>query len=111
MRLLRIVRLVAFLFPDRKFRTLIRMLVDKCLKLLNHSERKEVAVDEPSKDNAAAMLRFFSCHQKYQHQEPLKDRGILGVTVKEIWEDGDKNHNEFEYEKLLVTKQVHATLM
>jgi hypothetical protein len=40
MRLLRIVRLVAFLFLGRKFRTLIRTLVDKCLKLLNHSERR-----------------------------------------------------------------------
>jgi hypothetical protein len=40
MRLLRIVCLVAFLFPGKKFRTLIRMLVDKCLKLLNHSERR-----------------------------------------------------------------------
>jgi hypothetical protein len=40
LRLLRIVRLVVFLFPGRKFRTSIRALVDKCLKLLNHSERK-----------------------------------------------------------------------
>jgi hypothetical protein len=40
MRLLRIVHLVAFLFPDRKYRTSIRMLVDKCSKLLNHSERR-----------------------------------------------------------------------
>jgi hypothetical protein len=73
--------------------------------------RKEVVVDEPSKDNATAVLKFFSCHKKYQHQEPLKDLGIPGVAVDEFWKDGDKDHNEFEYGKLLVTKHVHAKLM
>jgi hypothetical protein len=73
--------------------------------------RKEVVVDEPKKDNAPAVLKFFSCHKKYQHQEPLKDLGILGMTVEEFWEDSDKDYNEFEYGKSLVTKQVHAKLM
>jgi hypothetical protein len=73
--------------------------------------RKEVMVDEPSKDNATVVLNFFSCHKKYQHQEPLKDLGIPGMTIEVFWEDGDKDHNEFEYEKLFVTKQVHAKLM
>jgi hypothetical protein len=66
---------------------------------------------EPSKDNSTAMLKFFSSHKKYQHQEPLKDLGIPDMTVEEFWEDGDKDYNEFEYGKLLVTKQVHANLM
>jgi hypothetical protein len=56
------------------------------------------------------MLKFFSCHKKYQHQE-LKDLGIPGMTVKQFWKDGDKDHNEFESGKLLVTKQVYAKLM
>jgi hypothetical protein len=73
--------------------------------------RKEVVVDEPSKDNVIIVLKFFSCHKKYQHQEPLKDLGIPGMTAEEFWEDGDKDHNEFEYGKLLVTKQVHAKLI
>jgi hypothetical protein len=73
--------------------------------------RKEVVVDEPSKNNATAVLKFFSCHKKYQHQEPLKDLGIPGMTVEEFWEDGDNDHNEFEYRKPLVTIQVHAKLM
>jgi hypothetical protein len=38
----------------------------------------------------------------------LKDLGIPGMTVEEFWEDGNKYHNEFEYGKPLVTKQVHA---
>jgi hypothetical protein len=31
---------VAFLFLGKKFRTSIGMLVDKCFKVLNHSERR-----------------------------------------------------------------------
>jgi hypothetical protein len=73
--------------------------------------RKDIVVDEPSKDNTIAVLKFFSCHKKYQYQEPLKDLGIPGMTVEEFWEDGDKDHNEFEYGKPIVTKQVHAKLM
>jgi hypothetical protein len=73
--------------------------------------RKEVVVDESSKDNATAVLKFFSCHKKYQHQEPLKDLGIPDMTIEEFWEDGDKYYNEFEYGKTLITKQVHAKLM
>jgi hypothetical protein len=68
-------------------------------------------VDEPSKDNVTTVLKFFSCHKKYLQQEPLKDLGILGMTVEEFWEDGDKDYNEFEYGKPLVTKQVHENLM
>jgi hypothetical protein len=73
--------------------------------------RNEVVVDEPSKDNATVVLKFSSCHKKYQHQEPLKDIGIPSMTVEEFWEDGDKDYNQFEYGKPLVTKQVHAKLM
>jgi hypothetical protein len=73
--------------------------------------RNEVVVDEPSKDNVAAVLKFSSCHKKYQHQEPLKDIGIPGMTIEEFWEDGDKDYNQFEYGKPLVTKQIHAKLM
>jgi hypothetical protein len=42
------------------------MSVDKCLKLLEPF-RKEVVVDEPNKDNATAVSKFFSCHKKYQY--------------------------------------------
>jgi hypothetical protein len=73
--------------------------------------RKEVVVDEPSKDNEIAVLKFFSCHKNYQHQEPLKDLGIPDMTIEEFWEDGDKDHNELVYGKPLVTKQVNAKLM
>jgi hypothetical protein len=73
--------------------------------------RKKVVVDEPSKDNAVAVSKIFSCHKKYQHHEPLKDLGIPGMTIEEFWEDSDKDYSEFEYGKVLVTKQVNAKLM
>jgi hypothetical protein len=47
--------------------------------------RKEVVLDEPTKDNAIVVLKFFSCHKKYQHQAPLKDLGIPGMTIEEFW--------------------------
>jgi hypothetical protein len=64
--------------------------------------RKEIVVDEPSKDNVTAVLKFFSCHKKYQHQEPLKDLGIPSMTVEEFCKDGDKDYNEFKYGKRLL---------
>jgi hypothetical protein len=68
-------------------------------------------VDEPSKDSVTAVKKFFGCLQKYQHKESLKDVGVSGRNVEEFWEEGDKDYNEFEYEKLLVTKQAHTKLL
>jgi hypothetical protein len=34
-----------------------------------------------------------------------------GITVEKFWKDGDKDYNEFEYEKTLVTKQAHTKLV
>jgi hypothetical protein len=73
--------------------------------------RKEVVVDEPNKDMVTAVSKFFSCHKKYEHQEPLRDLAIPSMTVEEIWEDSDKDHNEFVYGKSVVTRQVHANFM
>jgi hypothetical protein len=67
-------------------------------------------VDEPSNDTANAVKNFFGCLQKYQHNEPLKDLGVLGRTIEEFWEDSHKDYKEFEYGKSLVTKQAHTKL-
>jgi hypothetical protein len=75
------------------------------------SFRKEVVVDEPSKDDATTVSKFFSCYKKYQHTEPLKGLGIPGMTIEEFWEDGDKDYNELEYGKSLVTKHTHTKLL
>jgi hypothetical protein len=67
-------------------------------------------VDEPSKDSATAVKKFFSCYQKYQHKESLKDVGVSRMTVKEFCKDGDKDYDLFEYGKSLITKQAHTKL-
>jgi hypothetical protein len=59
--------------------------------------RKEVVVDEPSKDGTTAMSKFFNCHKKYQHMEPLKHLVIPCMTIEEFWKDCDKDYNEFDY--------------
>jgi hypothetical protein len=50
--------------------------------------------------NLARMMRpqcrnFLVVIKKYQHEKPLKDLGIPGMTIEEFWEDGDKDYNEF----------------
>jgi hypothetical protein len=100
----------AFFVSEQKVQNINK---NACRQMFNFLKpfKKDVVVDEPSKDNATAVLKFFSCHKKYQYQEPLDDLGIPGMTVEEYWEDGDKDHNEFEYGKPLITKQVHAKFM
>jgi hypothetical protein len=110
MRLLRIVHLVAFFVSEQKVPNIDKNACKQMFKALEPF-RKEVMVDEPSKDNVTIVLKFFSCLKKYQHQEPLKDLGIPGMTIEKFWKDGNKDYNEFKYEKPLVIKQVHANLM
>jgi hypothetical protein len=73
--------------------------------------KKEAVVDEPSKDIATVVSKFFSSHKKYKHKEPLNDLGFPGMTVEEFWEDGDKDYYKFKYGKLLIAKQAHAKLL
>jgi hypothetical protein len=72
--------------------------------------RKEVVVDEPSKDDATAVSNFFSCYKKYQHKEPFKHLVIPSMTIEEFWKDGDKDYNKFEYGKQLVQAATKSKL-
>jgi hypothetical protein len=76
MRLLKIVRLVAFLFLSRKFRTSIRMLVDKCLKLLN------ITPDFKAKQNAHSMCAQESSLHIYHTENGYR---ITNVTIYNIF--------------------------
>jgi hypothetical protein len=38
----------------------------------------------------------------------LEDLAGPGMTVKEFWQQVDKDYTEFEYGKLLVPRQVHV---
>jgi hypothetical protein len=71
--------------------------------------RKEVVVDEASKDDATVVSNFFTCYKKYQHKEPLNDLGFPSMTIEEFWKDDDKDYNEFEYGK--PTKQAQEKLL
>jgi hypothetical protein len=92
-----------FFVSGQKVQNIDKNACRQMLKALE-SFRMEVVIDEPSKDNATVVLKFFSCHKKYQHQELLKDIGIGGMTIEKFWEDGNIDYNEFEYGKPLVTK-------
>jgi hypothetical protein len=59
--------------------------------------RKEVVVDEPNKDFATVVKKFFCCYKKYQHKETLKDLRVPGMTVEEFWEDGDKDYTKLSW--------------
>jgi hypothetical protein len=75
--------------------------IDKntCRQMLQALEpfRKDVVVDEPSKDFTTVVKKFFSCCKKYQHKESFKDLGVPSMTVEEFWKDGDKDYTLFEY--------------
>jgi hypothetical protein len=72
--------------------------------------KQDVEVDEPSKDNTKAVGKFFGGLQKFKHMEPLVDLNTPGMTVQEFWQHDNRDCKLFEYEKLLVPKQVHAKL-
>jgi hypothetical protein len=70
----------------------------------------DVKVRECSKDILTAVGKFFSSLAKYRPKEPFKDLGIPRMTPEEFWQDDDNDYVKFEYGKLVVLKQVHATL-
>jgi hypothetical protein len=67
-------------------------------------------VDKTSKDPKAIMDKFYDGLKSYKTNKPLEDLTLVGMTVKEFWQRGDKDIREFEYEKSLVPKHVHLKL-
>jgi hypothetical protein len=64
-------------------------------------------VDEPSKDLKTVVEKFYDGLKNYKTKKPLEDLAILGITVKEFRQHGDKKYTEFEFGKPLVPKYVH----
>jgi hypothetical protein len=62
---------------------------------------KDVVVDEPRKDTAIAVKKFFGCLQKYQYNQPLKDLCVLGRTIEEFWETVTKIKRNLSMESRL----------
>jgi hypothetical protein len=67
-------------------------------------------VDKTSKDPKAIMDKFYDGLKSYKTNKPLEDLTLVGMTIKEFWQRGDKDIREFEYEKPLVPKHVHLKL-
>jgi hypothetical protein len=67
-------------------------------------------VDETSKDPKTVFNKFYDGLKNYKTKKPLEDLYLVGMSVKEFWQHGDKDKWEFEYEKPLVPKHVHPKL-
>jgi hypothetical protein len=72
------------------------------------SKKQDATVDEPSTDPKIAMAKIFGGLKNYKHKKSLEDLDILGMTVKEFWQHGDKDYTEFEYENPFALKYVHV---
>jgi hypothetical protein len=66
--------------------------------LPNAPKKQDAFVDETSKDPKTVLDKF------------LEDMALVGMTVEEFWQHGNKDIWEFEYGKLLVPKHVHQKL-
>jgi hypothetical protein len=67
-------------------------------------------VDKPSKDPKTILDKFYDGHKNYKTKKPLEDLALVGMTVEEFWQYGNRDIWEFEYGKLLVPKLVHLKL-
>jgi hypothetical protein len=67
-------------------------------------------VDKPSTGLSFIVEKIFGRLQNYQHNEPLWDLDVSGMTINCFWQHGDKDCTKFESRKPLVPKQVHVKL-
>jgi hypothetical protein len=63
---------------------------------------------EPSTDPKVVVVKFFGGLKNYKQKKPLEDLAVLGMTIKEFWQHGNKDYIDFEDGKLLVPKYVHV---
>jgi hypothetical protein len=67
-------------------------------------------VHKTSKDPKTILDKFYDGLNIYKTKKPLEDLALVGMTVEEFWQCGDKDIREFEYGKPLVPKYVHLKL-
>jgi hypothetical protein len=67
-------------------------------------------VDEPNTNSKTVVEKFYDGLKNYKIKKPLEDLVVSGMTVKEFWQNGDKDYMEFEYGKPPVPKHVHLKL-
>jgi hypothetical protein len=64
-------------------------------------------VDKTSKYPKTVLDKFYDGLKNYKTKKPLEDLALVGMSVEEVWQHGDKDILEFEYGKPLVPKHVH----
>jgi hypothetical protein len=67
-------------------------------------------MDETSKDPKTVLDKFYDGLKNYKTKKSLEDLTLVGMSVEEFWQHGDKDIWEFEYGKLLVPKHVYLKL-
>jgi hypothetical protein len=67
-------------------------------------------VDETSKDPKIVLDKCYDGFKNYKTKKPLEDLVLVGMTVEEFWQHGDKDIHEFEYGKPLLLKHVDLKL-
>jgi hypothetical protein len=65
---------------------------------------------ETRKDPKTVFDKFYDGLKNYKTKKLLEDLDLVGMSVKEFWQHGDKDIQEVEYGKLLVPKHVHQKL-
>jgi hypothetical protein len=68
-------------------------------------------VYETSKDPKTVFDKFYDGLKNYKSKKPLEDLALVGMSVKEFWQHGDKDIREFEYGKPFVAKHVHLKIL
>jgi hypothetical protein len=65
---------------------------------------------ETRKDPKTVFDKFYDGLKNYKTKKLLEDLALVGMSVKEFWQHGDKDIQEVEYGKMLVPKHVHQKL-
>jgi hypothetical protein len=68
-------------------------------------------VDEPSKDPKTVLEKFYDSLKNYKTKKLLEDLALVGMTIEEFWQHGDKHIWEFECGKPLIPKHDHLKLL
>jgi hypothetical protein len=54
-------------------------------------KKKDATLDETSKDPKIVLDTFYDGLKKYKTKTPFEDLALLGMSVKEFWQYGDKD--------------------
>jgi hypothetical protein len=76
----------------------------------NALKKKDATMHETSKDPKIVFDKFYDGLKNYKTKKSLEDLTLVGMSVKEFWQHGDKDIWEFEYGKPLIPKHVHRKL-